>query len=170
MAFKFSIKVDVKNLKKVRRELAKLNKTEIKFGWINGAKYSAADQHGRKGLYVAEVASRNNYGSYTTDAKTARTIYIPARPYMEQAVQMCKQFNELESEVLLHRVLHSLPYRHILKGMAETNAGYIKKSIAMQNMQGLHKRTIAMKGHNTQWDDTGVLMRNITGRVKYVKG
>lgn len=167
MAFKSSLKVNLKSLREIKRNLNRLNKTEIKYGWVNGRTYPANDKHGRAGVPVAEIAARNNFGGYIQNYKTLEYNYIPARPYVQQAVLMSKQFNALESEALLHRVLHNLPYKHILQGMAETNAEYIKKSIEMQNMAPLKEKTVNLKGGSQQWNDTGFMMRNITGKVVY---
>lgn len=167
MAFKSSLKVNTKNLRDVKRNLAKLNKTEIEFGWINKKVYPTSDKNGRGGIPVAEIAARNEFGGYIQNSVTGMYHYIPSRPYLQQAVQMCKQFNALESEALFHRVLHNLPYQGILHGMAETNAQYVKKSIDMQNMTPLKEKTVNMKGGSEQWKDTGFLVKNITGKVIY---
>lgn len=169
MAFKSSIRFKQFDIKKIRRELAKLQKTEVKWGWINHKKYPMSDKNGRGGVYVASIATANNFGGYAKGYKTNDMTYIPARPYFEQAIEMSKQFNELESEAMFHRVLCQLPYKHILKGIGDTNAEYIKKSIAMQNMAKLSPKAIAIKGNSQQWDDTGLLIRSISASVKYVR-
>ena len=47
MGFKVSIKFENKALKKIARDVRKLAKTEIEWGWINGKAYNKGDINGR---------------------------------------------------------------------------------------------------------------------------
>ena len=55
--FRSKITLDVKEYKKILRDVKKLDKTEIDVGWINGKKYPSNDPaKSRRGVYTASIA------------------------------------------------------------------------------------------------------------------
>lgn len=167
MSFTHKFKVDTKALTKLKRDLRKLIKTEVEWGWINGKAYPKSDINGRGGIPYAIVAAHNEFGAYVKNLRDGKFHYIPPRPYFQQSIRAAKQISGKESVELFRALLSGQEYKSHLKAIADGNAATVKASIAKQNMKKLHPKTIGYKGHETQWKDTGGLINNITGKVVY---
>lgn len=167
MAFKFKMSDDRKELKRIQREFKKLNKTEIDFGWIGNQKYPTKDGSiDRRGMSVAQVAQRNEFGSYAVN-NDGKTIYIPERPYFRQAVNNTHKFIKFNIEMILEAVLKGDKYNDILKYTGQDLVDNVKSSVAKQNYKKLHEKTINIKGNSTQWINTGRLLDSIQYKVTY---
>jgi len=168
MSFKFKIKGDTKGLKNLKRRLAKVAKTEVEWGWINGKAYPKGDINGRGGIPFAIVAIHNEYGAYVKNPKNnGKYLYIPPRPYFQQSTKVSSSYLTTEAHDIASHVLLDGDYQLKLKEVGEANVGILKASIARQNMTPLHPKTIGIKGDDTQWRDTGKLLENISSKVVY---
>lgn len=164
--FKSKISIDTKELKRIVRELKKVDKTEVDFGWINGKKYPSNDPAtARGGVYIASIAYMNEKGHYTINNDGA-VIYTPARPYVQQSLHNVSFLPDSMERVLLN-VFNGLDYRPVLNFIGQDMVDNIKKSVAKQNFKKLHPKTINIKSSSTQWVDTGRMLDNITYKVTY---
>ena len=163
---KSKITLDTKELKRVVRELNKLDKTEVDFGWINGKKYPMNDPaKSRRGVYIASIAFMNEKGHYTINNQ-GRTIYVPARPYVQQSLHDV-WFLADSMVMLLENLFDGKPYKNVLNFIRQDMVDNIKKSVSKQNYQKLHPKTINIKNKSTQWVDSGKMLDNITYKVTY---
>lgn len=167
MAFKHSFKMDISGLKKLQRELKKIDKTEIEWGWINGKAYNKADINKRGGIPFALVAITNEFGGYTMNMKTNKYVYIPARPYFQQSTRESTSYIQREVGDVFRLVMTGGDYKSQLNAIANAQVDILKKSIASNNMKSLHPKTVAIKDSTKQWDDTGQMIKNITAKVIY---
>lgn len=163
---KSKITLDTKELKRVVRELNKLDKTEVDFGWINGKKYPMNDPaKSRRGVYIASIAYMNEKGHYTFNNQ-GRTIYVPARPYVQQSLHDVWFLTE-SMTMVLENVFDGKAYRNVLNFIGQDMVDNIKKSVSKQNYTSLHKKTVSIKGSSIQWIDSGKMLDNITYKVTY---
>lgn len=166
--FRSKISLDTKELKKVTRELKKLEKTEVDFGWINGKKYPSNDPaKSRRGVYIASIAYMNEKGHYSINNE-GNVIYIPARPYVQQSLHDV-WFLADSMSVVLENLFDGKPYRNVLNFIGQDMVDNIKKSVSKQNFKKLHPKTINIKDKSTQWVDSGRMLDNITYKVTYKK-
>lgn len=167
MAFKSSLKFDVKKLKQLQRTLNKLNKTEIEWGWINGKAYNKGDINKRGGVPYALIAIRNEFGGYVKQHKLNKFVYIPARPYFQQSTKGSVTYVKRNSAKVFMLAVMGGDYKSHLQTIANAQVDILKESISRNNMKPLHPKTIAIKDSDKQWDDTGKLIENITAKVIY---
>ena len=164
--FRSSITSDTKEYKKLLRDLKKLDKTEVDFGWINGKKYPVSDPaKSRRGVYIASIAYMNEKGHYTINNKGG-VVYIPARPYVQQSLHDVGFLADSMSMVV-ENLFQGKPYLNVLKFIGQDMVDNIKKSVAKQNYLKLDKKTVNIKGKSTQWVDSGRMLDNITYKVTY---
>lgn len=163
---KSKITLDTKELKKVVRELNKLDKTEVDVGWINGKKYPTNDPAvSRRGVYIASIAYMNEKGHYSINNE-GNVIYIPARPYVQQALHDVWFLTD-SMTMVLENLFDGKPYKNVLKFTGQDMVDNIKKSVSKQNFKKLHPKTISIKNSSTQWVDSGRMLDNITYKVTY---
>ena len=166
--FRSKITLDTKELKRVVRDLKKLDKTEVDFGWINGKKYPSNDPaKSRRGVFIASIAYMNEKGHYSIN-NDGRVIYVPARPYVQQSLHNISFLSDSMVKVL-ENLFEGLPYRNVLNFIGQDMVDNIKKSVSKQNFKKLHPKTINIKGKSTQWVDSGRMLDNITYKVTYKK-
>lgn len=164
--FKSKITVDTKELKRIVRELKKVDKTEVDFGWINGKKYPSSDPAvARRGVYIASIAYMNEKGHYTIN-NDGKVIYTPARPYVQQSLHDLWFLPDSMERVLLN-VFNGLEYKSVLNFIGQDMVDNIKKSVSKQNFKKLHPKTVNIKHSSTQWVDSGRMLKNITYKVTY---
>jgi hypothetical protein len=167
--FRSKVKLDMKELKKLKRRLEKIQKTEVEFGWLDESKYSRTDPaRARRGISIATIAHRNEYGGYTVN-NDGRPIYIPSRPYFRQSLNNSSFLSET-SHMLMERVVSGGNYKSVLNFMGKELVDNFKKSVARQNFKALHEKTVNIKGSKTQWVDTGQLVKSFSYEVKMQKG
>lgn len=160
------ITLDTKELKRIVRELNKVDKTEVDFGWINGKKYPANDPaKSRRGVYIASIAYMNEKGHYTINNKGA-VIYTPARPYVQQSLDSVSFLPDSMATVL-ENVFNGVPYRNVFNFIGQDMVDNIKKSVSKQNYKKLHPKTVNIKNSLRQWIDSGRMLDNITYKVTY---
>lgn len=163
---KSKITLDTKELKRVVRELNKVDKTEVDFGWINGKKYPMNDPAvSRRGVYIASIAYMNEKGHYSINNE-GNVIYVPARPYVQQSLHDV-WFLADSMTMVLENVFEGKPYRNVLNFIGQDMVDSIKKSVSKQNFKKLHPKTINIKNSSTQWVDSGRMLDNITYKVTY---
>ena len=163
---KSKITLDTKELKKVVKELNKLDKTEVDFGWINGKKYPANDPaKSRRGVYIASIAYMNEKGHYTINNQ-GNVIYTPARPYVQQSLHDV-WFLADSMTMTLENLFNGKPYKNVLNFIGQDMVNNIKKSVSKQNFKKLHPKTVSIKNKSTQWIDSGKMLDNITYKVIY---
>lgn len=163
---KSKITLDTKELKRVVRELNRLDKTEVDFGWINGKKYPMNDPaKSRRGVYIASIAYMNEKGHYSINNE-GNVIYVPARPYVQQSLHDV-WFLADSMTMVLENVFEGKPYRNVLNFIGQDMVDNIKKSVSKQNFKKLHPKTINIKNSSTQWIDSGKMLDNITYKVTY---
>lgn len=166
--FRSKITLDSKELKKITRELKKLDKTEVDFGWINGKKYPSNDPaKSRRGVYIASIAYMNEKGHYSINNE-GNVIYIPARPYVQQSLHDV-WFLADSMSMVLENLFDGKPYRNVLNFIGQDMVDNIKKSVSKQNFKKLHPKTANIKDKSTQWVDSGKMLDNITYKVTYKK-
>ena len=166
--FRSKITLDVKEYKKILRDVKKLDKTEIDVGWINGKKYPSNDPaKARRGVYIASIAYLNEKGQYSIN-NDGKVIYVPARPYVQQSLHDVSFLTDSMAKVV-ENVFNGVAYRNILNFMCQDMVDNIKKSVAKQNFKRLHPKTVNIKKSSTQWVDSGRMLANITYKVTYKK-
>lgn len=164
--FKSKITYNEKDYKKLLRDLKKLDKTEVDFGWINGKKYPSNDPaKSRRGVFIASIAFMNEKGHYTINNE-GKVVYTPARPYVQQSLHDVSFLNDSMISVVSN-LFEGKPYKNILSFMGQDLVDNIKKSVSKQNFKALHPKTINIKGKSTQWVDSGRMLANITYKVTY---
>lgn len=159
--------MDLSGLKKIKRQMSKVDKTEIEWGWINGKAYPKSDINKRGGIPFALVAIRNEFGGFTKDLRTNKFLYIPARPYFQQSTKASVTYMKQEVAGVFRALITGSDYKAQLQSIANAQVCIVKNSIAQNNMKSLHPKTVAIKESSKQWDDTGQLIKNITAKVIY---
>ena len=163
---KSNITLDTKELKKIVKELNRLDKTEVDVGWINGKKYPSNDPaKSRRGVYIASIAYMNEKGHYSINNE-GNVIYIPARPYVQQSLHDVWFLTD-PMTMTLENLFDGKPYWNVLKFIGQDMVDNIKKSVSKQNFKKLHPKTINIKDSSTQWIDSGRMLNNITYKVTY---
>lgn len=164
--FRSKITLDTKELKRIVRELNKVDKTEVDFGWINGKKYPTSDPaKSRRGVYIASIAFMNEKGHYSIN-NDGNVIYIPARPYVQQSLNDVS-FLPDSMVMVLENVFNGVPYNNVLRFIGQDMVDNIKKSVSKQNYKKLHPKTVNIKKSSIQWIDSGRMLDNITYKVTY---
>lgn len=164
--FKSKIVLDTKYLTQLKRELNKLDKTEIDFGWINKRKYTNSKKNkSRAGMYIASIAYMNEKGHYTQNNDGA-TIYIPSRPYFQQSLHDTPFLKESLVK-LYNNCLRGMRYEHVFKFIGQDLVDNVKKSVSKQNYKALSPKTISIKDSSIQWIDSGKMLDNITYKITY---
>lgn len=164
--FRSKITLETKEYKKILRELNKLDKTEVDFGWINGKKYPANDPAvSRRGVFIASIAYMNEKGHYTIN-NDGKVIYVPARPYVQQSLHDVSFLPDSMGRVL-QNLFEGKPYNNVLNFIGQDMVDNIKKSVSKQNFKKLHPKTVNIKNKSTQWVDSGRMLDNITYKVTY---
>ena len=142
--FRSRITSNTKEYKKLLRDLKKLDKTEVDFGWINGKKYPVSDPaKSRRGVYIASIAFMNEKGHYTIN-NDGKVIYTPARPYVQQSLHDVGFLADSMSMVV-ENLFEGKPYLNVLKFIGQDMVDNIKKYVAKQNFKKLHPKTINIK-------------------------
>lgn len=167
MGFKVSIKFENKALKKIARDVRKLAKTEIEWGWINGKAYNKGDINGRGGIPYALIAINNEFGGYAVNYKNSKYVYIPSRPYFRQSIPDSVTYMPANVKDAVMLMFVGGDYKTKLNAIGLAQVGIVKASVAKNNMKGLHPKTVAIKGGQRQWHDTGKMVENITHKVIY---
>lgn len=128
-----SVRVDLKNLKRLGKKLAEMDKSRLQVGWFESAKYT-------DNLPVATVAFWAEFGT-----KTA-----PARPFMrptvaEQQTEWSKIVGQGAKQVLAKdSTLNAVEF---LSVFGERVSSDIKKTIAGGGFAPLSMVTIALRKH-----------------------
>lgn len=152
---------------KFKRELKKLQKTEIEWGWIDGRAYNRSDINCRGGIPYAMIAIKNEYGGYTKNMKTGSFIYIPPRPYFQQSTSASVS-SVIKSSASVYTLLFTGgDYKAKLKMIGNDQVDVLKKTIAKNNLKALHPKTVKIKKSTKQLVDTGALVKNISSKVIY---
>lgn len=157
-----NVTLDLTELRKLKKNLTKLKVYHNEWGWIDKAKYTAMDQHGRKGMYVAQIAFSNEYGD-VIQSKDGKSINIPARPYFFQSIPEAVKVNKQGVFDIALELLNNRPWLPTMNLVAENSMKTLYQSIWKQNMTPLSPKTVDIKGNSYQWEDTGVLM----GTIRY---
>lgn len=159
-SFKFKAKLDDRVLRRMMKNLQRLNSVEVRFGWWSVARYPK--RHRAKGRPVAQIAYWNEFGTFSQNGKR----HIPPRPYLSQTASLLKH----------------LIYSDIVKYFKDNIFGvkYTKMALAGIPMKihgafeavigtgvALSQKTIANKGHDEHWLETGRLIRSF--QVKIVR-
>ena len=156
-----SIKFDNKELRKLKKEINKIKTYHNEWGWINKAKYTALDHNGRKGTYVAEIAFRNEYGD-VVEGSNGEPIMIPARPYFFHSINEAVKLNQIMIPQVFTALLHNQDWLPVLKDTARESRNTLTHEIEQQDQLPLAPKTVKVKHSSYQWDDTGVMIGNIT--------
>lgn len=163
-----NITFDNKALRKIKKELNKIKTYHNEWGWINRAKYTSIDKNNRANTYVATIAFRNEYGDIVTNNE-GKLIEIPSRPYFFQSIPEASKLNKLKSFEIFKAALTNQPWFPIMQDTAKLSRNTLYAEINKQNQTPLAPKTIRLKGGDYQWDDTGVLLGNISYKTTKAK-
>lgn len=164
--------IDNSGLQQLKKNIKSINSNHIEYGIINNEKYPATDDRNRAGMYVAEVAKRNEYGLKMPDKDGNTTTPRDARPYFYQSLIAGKQIAEYSAA----HIFAMLPTVNIpelklaMNYVAENLANSIRHSIDDQNFIPNAPLTYMRKAHRSTeiLRDTDVMYNSFSGKV--VKG
>lgn len=159
MGFTVDIKADLNGLRKLEKQCKSISKKHIKFGWIDGKRYPMSSGNG--GIPIAQVAAWQEFGR----GGNATTPAIPSRPYFRQAINMAKSNYKKELANIYLNVLYGTNYTSSLEKLSGELVKDYSESVLMQNYQRLAPKTVAIKGHSYQMDDTGLMIQNFKSKV-----
>lgn len=160
--FNFKIEYNDRELRRMLRNLEKISSVEVRYGWWDIAKYPK--RHRAKGRPVAQIAFWNEFGTYSRNGKR----HIPPRPYLTQTGHLLK--NILRADII--RFFKDAIYAPKFTTVA-LNDVPMKVHSTFEAVVGtgtaLAKRTVALKGHDEHWKETGRLLRNFQVKVLKVR-
>ena len=165
---KLKEEIDFSGLENFKKNIQKLNNNHIEWGWLNRKVYPTKDINDRGGQNIAEVAFLNEHG-FIVSSSDAGLVESPPRPYFKQSLGLA-QSSAIDISKLVFTSLHKTDKETTTN--LHKSAIEIKKtltgSIMKQNMAPLADKTVMMKGHEFQWDDTAIMLENIESKV--IKG
>ena len=146
------------NLKALLQTVAN-QRADVKAGFFEGRKYP-------DGTAVAYVAAIQEFGE-VIDAKSGGTITIPARPFMQGAIDKnhsnwSKIFTKQSSEQLANGGFN---LKQIFNVLGMVVAGDIKDSIVQGNWKQNAASTVARKRKDTPLRDTMVMLQSVEYEV-----
>ena len=148
-----TIEEDYSGLKSIYEAARKAHTKHIRFGWLNGKKYPSS--HKNKGLYIAQVAEWQEYGTST----------IPARPYaITNFLQMTTKALPDITEYFKAVCNGKYEVSHLNK-IALAGKKNFSDLVISQGFKPLANSTIRIKGHDFQLDHTGHLLQNYDVKV-----
>lgn len=162
---KFDEDFDLSGINKLKKNISQLNNNHIEWGWINRKNYPKSDDNGRGGESIAAIAFLNEHG-FIVRSIGDRIIESPPRPYFKQSMGKSQSESIDISKKLFKDIAGD--NQNIV---AEMNKGSqilkntLINSIMQQNQPKNTPKTEKLKGHDFQWDDTGVMLDNIEGKV-----
>lgn len=159
MEFTVTSTLDLNGLKKLEKSCKGINKRHIKFGWIDGKKYPVSSGNG--GIPIAQVAAWQEFGRGGSE----KTPPIPSRPYFRQAINISKGSYNSQIGTIFLNVLYGTNTATSLEKLSGELVKDYSESVLMQNYQKLAPKTVALKGHSYQMDDTGIMIQNFKAKV-----
>jgi len=149
----FDIEFDISGIKAIKEAARKASTKHLRFGWLDGKKYPAS--HKNAGLYVAQVAQWQEYG----------TKNIPARPYAMLAFMKTKTTSLPLIQEYFKDVCNGVYNEGRLQEIAKDGKKNFKDGVMNQGFKALSATTIKIKGHSFQLDHTGFLLNNYDVKV-----
>lgn len=154
---KLDITFDMKLFKSIYSEARKARNRHIRFGWINGTKYSDKKN---KGLYVATVAYWQEFGT-THNGKA----HIPARPYFRQFNNIVRSSYTAQIKNYFTAVCRGVDSYYVLESVKTQLVSDYRKVVSTQIHAKLKPSTIRIKGHSYQMDATGLLLSDFDAKI-----
>lgn len=151
--FKLKIDYDFTDLQTLHKNINKLNNRHIKVGWLK------AKKHKGSGLYLAQLAYMQEYGTQKDNGK------IPARPYVRQTMKDWGNILRSDAGNVFEKMLKNQDFESEITKIGYKSKIAFHNSVMKQNMRKLAEWTIDKKGHSFQWDDTGQLLHNFDYQV-----
>lgn len=149
----FKVIEDMSGLKRVVKSVNAAHQRQIRFGWIDKKKYPS--NHRSRGLYVAQVAFWQEYG----------TSKFSARPYFRQLINKVKR--EFHSDIVSYyqQAINGHVNDQLLQTMANEINYKFHSHVSRQVNKPLSDTTIRIKGHDFQLDDSGLLLNSFNAKV-----
>lgn len=164
--------IDTAGLQQLKKNIKSLNSNHIEYGIINKEKYPATDDRNRAGMYVAEVAKRNEYGLPMPDNSGNTTNPAAPRPFFYQSLHEAKftAIPYIQNIFVKLPVFNNEVLRDAMKFLADDLADGIRHSIDQQDFVPNRPKTVMMKAHRSTeiLKDTDVMYNSFSGKV--VKG
>lgn len=159
MKFEIDVTLDTSMLKALEKNCKILNKRHIRTGWIDGKSYPAS--HPNKGLPIATVANWQEFGR----AGTEQTPPIPSRPYFRQALNIIRYSHKPNIKNIFITAITGGSTITPLESLADEFTKDYSQSVLRQNYKKLSGRTVLLKGHSYQMDDSGYMIMNYKSKV-----
>lgn len=139
---------------KLKKKFEALVKTTISVGI---PKEEITQKDGQT-LFLADIANKNNFGSFSQN--------IPARPFGTTTIPRYKEQIQKIIQIQMNDILEK--NKDVRKGFDAIGAvcsGYMKKNLTDGEWKANAQYTIEMKGSDQPLIDTGQMRQSITWRV-----
>lgn len=158
--FNFKEDFDDKELRRILRNMEKIESVEVRFGWWDRANYPR--RHKAKGLPVAQIAFWNEFGTRSKNGKT----HIPARPYLSRTGLMVANIALTDIKQYFLENIYGPRYSKLALNDLPEKIHKLFASVVGTGVQ-LSAKTVKRKGHSEHWKETGRLLK--TFQVKIMK-
>ena len=155
---KLDIKFDDIKLKAIVKACTTGSKRHIRYGWLDRKKYPNSSRH--KNLYVAEVAYFQEIGT-----RRHGKLHIPPRPYLRLTISKVRNAYSSHIENYFKSLCNGYVDTTSLNIMAVEIKKDYNESVLSQKYRRLADKTIDLKGHGFQMDETGLLLTSFKAKV-----
>lgn len=158
---KTDVKLDLKDLNKLVKKLENLETWEAKAG------FKSTKKHPRSGESASFIASINNYGGLQWSTILDREVNIPARPFMNYAIEhnetaWLPEMATAFSNFIFNKVNSQQILRPLGKKLSANIEWALESEMLYQRNANL---TIKLKGFDSPLYETGWLINNIDSWV-----
>lgn len=151
-----------KELRRLLRNLPRLNSIEIRYGWWDIAKYPK--RHRARGRPVAQIAYWNEFGTFSKNGKR----HIPPRPYLTQTGHLLKSMLRADIIKFFRDAIYNPKFSTLALSAAPEKIHAAFEAIVGTGT-ALSLRTIKLKGNDEHWRETGRLLKNFQAKIMKAK-
>jgi hypothetical protein len=159
----FKLKVDKSGWNKLRKDLMKIDESEIQVGWFEQNRYGPDNSN----LPMAYVAALNEMGHVNgADAMIPGAI-TPPRPFMRVGFRQAMTTTAAKAEFkkMIQKIISGQSSLVALKQSANFFENLLQKVMRDWDTPPNASLTIEMKGFNDPLRNTGELIDNVTAKV-----
>lgn len=159
----FKLKVDKSGWDKLRKDLMKIDESEIQVGWFEQNRYGP----GNSNLPMAYVAALNEMGHINGADALIPGAITPPRPFMRVGLTQAMRTAtaKAEFEKMIQKVITGQSSLVALRQSANFFENLLQKVMRDWDTPPNASLTIQMKGFNDPLRNTGELIDNVTAKV-----
>lgn len=159
--FNFSIQYDDRVLRRILRNLEKINRVEVRYGWWDRKRYPR--RHRARGLSIAQIAYFNEFGTFSNGKR-----HIPPRPYLTQTGLMLPHLIKSDIIAYFRDAIFSEHFTTVALSSIPAKVHSAFEAIVGTG-KALSQKTVDLKGSDEHWRETGRLLDNFQAKLVRAK-